>query len=211
MPVRPDAGRRRAPARPTTPTLAASWEAMPWSMRILRAFLGGTFVFAGRAEVPRPELPARRQRDLHRHAAPGVRPRHAGGAADEPPREVPVGDGRRRRAHRDRRRTRHLARGGSDGGRDGRIPDQPDPVALRHLAHPPVLPGLGLDLRGRMARVAGRRARGGAEPIPRTDALARRAGRPRRPARGPARRPDRGRVGGARRARLDARGSGHDR
>jgi thiosulfate dehydrogenase [quinone] large subunit len=47
MPVRPDAGRRRAAARPTTPTLAASWEAMPWSMRILRAFLGGTFVFAG--------------------------------------------------------------------------------------------------------------------------------------------------------------------
>ena len=47
MPVRPDAGRRRAAPRPTTPTLAASWEAMPWSMRILRAFLGGTFVFAG--------------------------------------------------------------------------------------------------------------------------------------------------------------------
>jgi thiosulfate dehydrogenase (quinone) large subunit len=47
MPVRPAPGHRRAPARPTTPTLAASWEAMPWSMRILRAFLGGTFVFAG--------------------------------------------------------------------------------------------------------------------------------------------------------------------
>lgn len=47
MPVRPDPGRRRAAARPTTPTLAASWAAMPWSMRILRGFLGLTFVYAG--------------------------------------------------------------------------------------------------------------------------------------------------------------------
>ena len=29
MPLRPDAGRRRAAPRPTTPTLAASWEALP--------------------------------------------------------------------------------------------------------------------------------------------------------------------------------------
>jgi thiosulfate dehydrogenase (quinone) large subunit len=31
----------------TRPTLAESWLSMPWSMRILRAFLGVTFVYAG--------------------------------------------------------------------------------------------------------------------------------------------------------------------
>lgn len=47
LPTRPDAARHRAPARLGAPTLANSWLDMPWSMRILRAFLGVTFVFAG--------------------------------------------------------------------------------------------------------------------------------------------------------------------
>jgi len=46
VPTRPDARHvRRGPARP--PTVADSWAAMPWSLRILRAFLGITFVYAG--------------------------------------------------------------------------------------------------------------------------------------------------------------------
>ena len=45
-PGRPDAGRpRHTQAR--RPTVADSWAAMPWSLRILRAFLGITFVYAG--------------------------------------------------------------------------------------------------------------------------------------------------------------------
>ncbi len=46
VPVRPDSRGRRAPVR-RRPTLADSWLAMPWSIRILRAFLGITFVYAG--------------------------------------------------------------------------------------------------------------------------------------------------------------------
>jgi thiosulfate dehydrogenase (quinone) large subunit len=45
-PLRPDATRRvRRRSRPDT--LAEGWLEMPWAIRILRAFLGATFLFAG--------------------------------------------------------------------------------------------------------------------------------------------------------------------
>jgi thiosulfate dehydrogenase [quinone] large subunit len=47
-PTRPDARTRLRPSRvPTRRTVAHSWAEMPWSLRILRAFLGVTFVYAG--------------------------------------------------------------------------------------------------------------------------------------------------------------------
>jgi thiosulfate dehydrogenase (quinone) large subunit len=49
-PSRPDASARSVSRRtlnPSGPTVADSWLAMPWSLRIVRAFLGATFIFAG--------------------------------------------------------------------------------------------------------------------------------------------------------------------
>ena len=171
MPVRPDARRRRAPARPTTPTLAASWEAMPWSMRILRAFLGGTFVFAGVQKFLDPNF-------LHAGSETYIGTQLQGFAHGTPVAplmnllakfplvtgvgvaitEIAVGLGT-------------LLGVGLMLAATVGLADQPHAVALRHLAHPSVFPRLGLHLRGRVARVAGGRARGGTEPVPRTDAL----------------------------------------
>jgi thiosulfate dehydrogenase (quinone) large subunit len=46
-PHRPDAGTSRRASRPRDPSVAHSWAAMPWSLKVLRAFLGVTFVYAG--------------------------------------------------------------------------------------------------------------------------------------------------------------------
>ncbi|MGZ4110039.1 MAG: hypothetical protein ACXVP7_10190, partial [Actinomycetota bacterium] len=46
LPRRPDASRRSRRA-PRQVSLGEGWQRMPWVMRILRAFLGFTFLFAG--------------------------------------------------------------------------------------------------------------------------------------------------------------------
>ena len=127
MPVRPDAETPpRTTARADDPTLAASWEAMPWSMRILRAFLGVTFVFAGMQKFLDPNF-------LHAGSATYIGTQLQGFAHGTPVAplmnllaRVPGAHGRRRRALRDRRRGAGPARGRPDAGRDGRgLADEP--------------------------------------------------------------------------------------
>ena len=133
--------------------LIGDWRSQPIALRVLRAFLGVTFVYAGIQKFADPnflhsgtpdyignQLQAfcERQPDRLVAAVAGARPR-CGGCRDRPA--------------RDRGRAGNAARRGALRGGDRRVPHQRHAVPVRDVARASLLPGLGLDVRDRVARV----------------------------------------------------------
>ena len=153
-PRRPDTRAAHRPSHRAGPvSFETSWRELPWSLRILRAFLGVTFVYAGLQKFLDPGF-------LHAGSPTYIGTQLQGFAVGTPAAplmrllehvpflvglgvaitEIAVG-------------VAVLSGIGLIAASVVGLRDQRGPVAVRDVAHPSVLLGIGLDLRGGMARV----------------------------------------------------------